>query len=520
MSVKITVYDGHETIGGNKIFLEFDNHGVFLDFGINYKKLGQFYEEFLTPRVGRGLHDYLMTGQLPKCNIYRNDLVPSDLDISKFPRLSVDAVFITHAHLDHAGMVSMLDFSIPLVSNALTLVLLKCFRDCDSHRIEHDAIYSAVRTNCSDDRRVLVSKRNEEFRTRDLIVTTPVSERFENFFKSCPWGKNIRPPNFIESEEVDIEFKQFDVDHSIYGASAFAINTSLGWIVYTGDLRLHGRHAYKTKKFISEARKLQPLALIIEGTRIDESKDDLTEESLTEESVKEKCADTVAEEKGLVVADFSPRNFERLETFKRITDEFDRELVILMKDAYYLDALACVDGIDHLDGLRIFRDLKARHERFEKKILERHKEALVDPNEIKQDPAHFIVCFSYWDMNRLFDINPSGGTYIYSSSEAYTEEQAIDFIRLKNWLAMFNMKVKGFQVVDSGQGQWPKIEPEQGYHVSGHASREDILKVVESINPDIVIPVHTEKPTDFLKYGYSNVLIPGQNNEIILDNVV
>jgi ribonuclease J len=48
--VSITVYDGAMGIGGNKIFVEENGRGVFLDFGKNFGKYGQFYEEFLKSR--------------------------------------------------------------------------------------------------------------------------------------------------------------------------------------------------------------------------------------------------------------------------------------------------------------------------------------------------------------------------------------------------------------------------------------------------------------------------------------
>jgi ribonuclease J len=45
--VSITVNDGAKGIGENKIFVEENGEGVFLDFGKNFSKYGQFYEEFL-----------------------------------------------------------------------------------------------------------------------------------------------------------------------------------------------------------------------------------------------------------------------------------------------------------------------------------------------------------------------------------------------------------------------------------------------------------------------------------------
>ena len=43
----ITVYDGADCIGGNKIYLSDGKDGIFLDFGKNFGKYARFYEEFL-----------------------------------------------------------------------------------------------------------------------------------------------------------------------------------------------------------------------------------------------------------------------------------------------------------------------------------------------------------------------------------------------------------------------------------------------------------------------------------------
>ena len=44
MPVSITVYDGANTIGGNKIFLEDGDTAVFLDFGTSFHTRFQYFE--------------------------------------------------------------------------------------------------------------------------------------------------------------------------------------------------------------------------------------------------------------------------------------------------------------------------------------------------------------------------------------------------------------------------------------------------------------------------------------------
>ena len=79
MPVKVTVFDGADCIGGNKIHLDFDGHGVLFDFGTNFNKMNQYYDEFLQPRSSRGLHDYLDMGLIPRVNWYREALYRTTL---------------------------------------------------------------------------------------------------------------------------------------------------------------------------------------------------------------------------------------------------------------------------------------------------------------------------------------------------------------------------------------------------------------------------------------------------------
>ncbi|KKM71500.1 hypothetical protein LCGC14_1429930 [marine sediment metagenome] len=39
-----------------------------------------------------------------------------------------------------------------------------------------------------------------------------------------------------------------------------------------------------------------------------------------------------------------------------------------------------------------------------------------------------------------------------------------------------------------------QISLEQGFHASGHASEDELVYIIDTIDPDIIIPVHTEKP--------------------------
>ncbi|MCL6645336.1 MAG: aminotransferase class I/II-fold pyridoxal phosphate-dependent enzyme [Dehalococcoidia bacterium] len=81
---------------------------------------------------------------------------------------------------------------------------------------------------------------------------------------------------------------------------------------------------------------------------------------------------------------------------------------------------------------------KVVRQRWEEALLARFGESaperLVDASKVKADQGSFILCLSYYDFHALLDIGPDGGTYIYSSSEAYDGETLIDHQRVRSFV--------------------------------------------------------------------------------------
>ena len=55
----LTFYGGVKEIGGNKILLEDEGTKIFLDFGMSFGLMGEFYDNFLGPKKNNGIRDYL-----------------------------------------------------------------------------------------------------------------------------------------------------------------------------------------------------------------------------------------------------------------------------------------------------------------------------------------------------------------------------------------------------------------------------------------------------------------------------
>jgi len=514
--ITITVYAGAGEIGGNKILLEDwpgppgDETALFFDFGTSYSRRGRFFEEFLAPRSGRGLLDVLATGVIPPLEgIYRDDLVPFaglwDLfrDRPEYRRLEhVDGVLLSHAHMDHVGALSFLRTDIPVYCSPMTAAVTKAVQDCGQSGLESDYCYVTPRVP-KDGVLTTAATKGSPYVPRPFVLAgiDRAPPAFAEFWTRPPAKKELAAEVAAEREPRvgRLRARPFPVDHSVYGATAWAVETSVGWVVYTGDLRFHGGRHAESEAFVQAAAALRPRVLLCEGTRFGRDDSAVDGRSVTEANVAERALAEVRGEAGLAVADFGPRNVERLQTFLEVARASGRRLSVLAKDAYLLDAMRCVDpsvpSVADCGDLLLWDEPKSNRRLWERHVRELCGSALVSAADIASSQGEHLLAMSFWDLNNLVDVGPSGGRYVYSSSEVYGEEDAADMRRLHNWLELFGMTGVGLPA-ETPDG-WVIPEGERGLHASGHAAPADILRLIRDIRPQTLIPIHTEVPGAF-----------------------
>lgn len=520
LAVKLTFYDGVDCIGGNKILLEDEdkNTSILLDFGTNFKADGMFFDEFLSPRSTFGLYDMLMLKLLPPVkSFYRADLeFPGMWD--KFKESSCfredvepSAVLLSHAHLDHNGHISFLSKEIPIYSSAETAVICKVLQDTGGGNRISD-IYGITPREVKDG--LIQAKHYKkapcEQRSFRVFGAGSVSDELQSFWERASSSREVlcSPLESCGDAAVieGLKVKHWQVDHSIPGACAFGIETSAGWIVYTGDLRLHGKKSHLTRNFMKEAAKLKPAVLICEGTHPE------TKKPVTEQEVFENSLEASKKEKGLVVADFAPRNIERLLSFLDVAKETGRKLVLTPKDIYLLEGLNAAGKGEVPDPLKdpqiaVYFSPKSQIQKWEKELREYAAGKAVVAEDVRKHPDEYILCFSYYDFPALLDIDVKGGTYIYSSSEAFDEEMAIDHRRVENWISFF-----GFTLY----GKLGRDREDSGFHASGHIHGQGLMELVETINPEVLIPVHTENKSFFEKMeSRFKIIFPQKGNSYV-----
>jgi ribonuclease J len=531
---ELTVYGGINEIGGNKILLEESDRRLLLDFGFPYGRNKLYYEEYLKPRGGAGLLDPLTMGLLPPLKgIYRSDLdVPEVWQhfggaVRSIEKL--DGLLLSHAHLDHSGHISFINESVPVYSTALTAFIAKAIQDSGKSDFDQQVCYyNPVARACPAGwkQEAFISgtgdKRQRKFHIAagDLKKMTNGAARFwfSGFWEKTGRQKEIASSPLDSHVNCRFELRCFPVDHSIPGACAWGINTGSGWVIYSGDLRLHGKRQALTRKFIEEAALLKPRALIIEGTNVTK------ESNIAEQTVYENALKAISGAEKLVIADFSARDVDRLLTFLQVARQTGRKLAILARDAYLLKTVKLLDpempDIGKDEDLVIYQETTASKSPgiWMRNLFAEYEGKTVLADDVNKEQDKYILCFSFFDLNELPSIRPDpGGLYVYSTSEPHDEEQEIDMARLHNWLDRFQFKGFGLPVEINGKYVIP--EGERGLHASGHACGKDLLEIVRSINPQVLVPVHSQHPVFYkekLEGGGINVVLPEEGVTISL----
>jgi ribonuclease J len=196
--------------------------------------------------------------------------------------------------------------------------------------------------------------------------------------------------------------------------------------------------------------------------------------------------------------------------------------VVLAKDAYLLEAMHRLDPsiptVASTPELFLWEDTRLTLKRWQEELQTGLAGRLVRAGDVRGREDEYILCWSLWDLPRLIDLRPTEGKFIYSSTEVYDEEGAADVYRLENWATLFGMSTVGLPR-EVAPRRWEIPPLEQGLHASGHASGADLLALVRDIDPQILIPVHTERPDLFeeaLAGSGIDVRVPTLGQPIVL----
>lgn len=577
MPTTLTCYGGVAEIGGNKILLEDARGRLFFDFGKAIGRSHRYFDGvFLNARPQRGLLDWLALELLPPLpGLLRDDLIPAfdpaNLTITEVPptdrqrkprnhvvlsdaaregfwnhwqaqfphvyrdlrreagRPAVDAILLSHAHLDHIGDMAYVSPDVPVSGSRLTAFISKVLLDTGPNgqsgapfvRLRAPTPEGLLHTDGAHREYVLRPWHFLDGAPEGQPHADPLDNAYA--FWAAPVAKSpaVMPRQHPAPTRL---IEHWPVDHSLLGGVGYAVETEAGWVAYTGDIRFHGRDGHLTRAFAERLAELRPVALLCEGTHLHGPT------KTTEAEVRDNCWRAIQHASGqLVIADFAPRNVERLLAFVDLAEATDRCLLVQPKDAYLLRGMYLADPEALPDVMQspqvcLYADPKTRPATWEQQVRARYANRTVTPAQVQKNPGDYILAFSLLDIADLLDLEylqrrAPGGIYIFSNSPAYDDEQNVDLMRLWHWTQRLGLKLIGLRPVTGPRGEVTRIESDPGYHASGHAGGDELVDFVKTAHPHTLIPIHTSIPEKWMTLLTGTgirVTLPGYGQPIVV----
>jgi len=475
----LTFYGGVKEIGGNKFLVEDKGTKIFMDFGMSFSTEKQYFSEYLKARGSNSLIDMIALGLLPNTKgLYRKDYA-KHMGLDGDEDTEINAVLLTHAHLDHCAYIKYLRPDITIYCSEESKLIMQNFDE----------------TGQGDQYLTLKEKfrfhKSEKGATKDKMVKE----------KGVEIPRTIKVFESYKEFPIDsIKVTPLPVDHSISGVYGFILETSNGMIANTADLRFHGRRKKDTDKFVEKCSEASLDLLLCEGTRIDETS------SLTEFDVEEKVTEIVKATKKLVICGYPIRDLDRLQSFYLAAKATGRDLVIELKQAYLLKLFSSSPNLKDLypsptdSHIKIYmpkgewglidKDIDV----FTRKLLDEDygvwaREFLdydnqIDYRDVSKNQSELMFSLSDFKLQELIDIKPDeGSNYIRSLTEPFDPEMEFKEKRIKNWFTRFGLI--------SSEKEWHQV------HVSGHGDGKQIKKVIDGAKAKKLIPIHTVKEDYF-----------------------
>jgi ribonuclease J len=361
--------------------------------------------------------------------------MPLDINVLLGER-KVDAIFITHNHADHFGLLEEIDYAkhdVPIYmgTNAYT-------------------IYSEMQWY------------------RYPLDGTPFSPTgaLEN-------GKPIRIG--------DITVTPFLVDHSAFDSYSLLVEADGRKIFYTGDFRSNGR-----KNFYAYLNRLPKKVdvLICEGTTLNRA----GKTNMTEQEIETELADIMRRKTGPVFILQAGTNVDRLVSVYRAGKRTGR---VLHEELFQANIMEKIGG--SIPNPRTFEDVftflargcdkndprgKAIYDRLSQFGNKKLSRAVI----ASQKPySHFTMCIRQSMKGFLRKLSEERGDFangalIYSLWPGYKKKED---------MASFldEMSTLGLELID--------------LHTSGHADEGTIRRLIKRLNPSEIVPVHTENSAWF-----------------------
>ncbi len=363
-------------------------------------------------------------------NLRKETILPDIDGFYEGDIIKIDAVLISHPHLDHYGLANFVNKEIPFYLGEATHKIIDITRLFMRRGLDIGEAHYLYHRNT--------------FTIGDLTITPYLN------------------------------------DHSGFDAYGFLIEGDGKRIYYTSDFRAHGRKEGIFHQFVKNP-PLNVDCLLMEGTNLG----NVEKTCRKEEELEDDLISIINKSNKFTLFQASGQNIDRLVTFCRACIRSNKTLVLDLYTSTVLYKLSKLrDTLPRPS--RTFPDLKVfftyQHadilgKNNQKELLYYFNRFRVRKEDIEENPDKYVM-ITRPSLKSLLDKfeNIFDGDYIYSLWDGYLEEERES--KFKDYLTG-----RGFEY--------------HYIHTSGHADLTTLKKMVNAVNPKMIIPIHTFNSSDY-----------------------
>jgi len=413
--MQITIYRGSKEIGGTLIEVKTNTTRILIDAG---------YPLFLN---NEPIEDNI--AKLPPTELLALGVLPKIKKLYDWDDADFNAVLISHAHIDHYGLLKYINSAIPVYMSAGTERLIK------------------------------------------------ISQRF----KICEiFDLEARKFEMYQPFQIgNIKIKPYLMDHSAFDAAAFEINAEGKTIIYSGDFRGHGRKHVCLDRFIETTTK-RPNILLVEGSVLGR----LDEQMMTEQELEDEVVERVNGLNSPLLFQCSSQNIDRLVSFYRAALRLKRLFIVDIYTANVLYELRQLGNnlpypSPEYPGIKVFFPHRLTQKIFNEigeEYARRFSAFYISREQLKNEQDNIIMACRPSMRTDIVKCGLHDGVFLYSLWSGYRDSPYQQRFEKSLEDASFSLET---------------------LHTSGHASVVDIRRVIEGIDPQKLIPIHTMHPDAF-----------------------
>lgn len=308
---------------------------------------------------------------------------------------------------------------------------------------------------------------------RHMSNATELKENCLKCLKKLELFKEYRKGRPITIDDITVT--PFQVSHSSADSYMLKIKCDGKTILHTGDFRGHGYMGNGIYKVIDKFHIAGNVDILItEGTNVDNN----TKSILPEYVLKKEFKEVFRQYKNTFII-CSSTDADRLESIYSANKESVRRPFIV--DTYQKDILCLIDKYAENEKLLYhfnIDDICSYSPSVEKMDNMMRCHGFVMLLRCSEKFQSYLEKILPW-------CKPEETCLVYSQYHGYIDKREGN--------TAFNQKLYDFVEQFRERGCFVK----EDLHTSGHASKQDLVRLCEQINPKVIIPIHKDEKADF-----------------------